>query len=477
MKGINFSLSADRQEEACGVFGVYAPGEDVGRVTYFGLYALQHRGQESAGIAVTGEDGILVIKDMGLVSQVFNENSLTSLQGESAIGHVRYSTTGSTFWENAQPLYDTNDRGPLALAHNGNLVNTEQLREWMTERGSVFSSTSDTEVIISMLRHSSAPTTLEAISEVFPRLKGAYSLVILTEEGIFGVRDPHGIRPLCIGKRGDAFFLASETAALDVVGAKYVREVKPGEAVMINEKGITSQHFVDSQREALCIFEFIYFARPDSILYDLVLYNARKRMGMWLAEEAPVEADIVIPVPDSGIPAAIGFAEHSGIPFGEGLIKNRYIGRTFIQPTQSIRQLGVRLKLNPLTSAIENKRLVVVDDSIVRGTTSRKIVEILREAGAAEIHMRVSSPPIKCPCFYGIDTANRTELIASRLEVPQIGEFLNADSIHYLSLDKLVLSCGGRRNRFCTACFEGDYMIDVPDDIKMSKFRLEGTRA
>jgi amidophosphoribosyltransferase len=477
VKGINFSLSADRQEEACGVFGVYAPGEDVGRVTYFGLYALQHRGQESAGIAVTGEDGILVIKDMGLVSQVFNENSLTSLQGESAIGHVRYSTTGSTFWENAQPLYDTNDRGPLALAHNGNLVNTEQLREWMTERGSVFSSTSDTEVIISMLRHSSAPTTLEAISEVFPRLKGAYSLVILTEEGIFGVRDPHGIRPLCIGKRGDAFFLASETAALDVVGAKYVREVKPGEAVMINEKGITSQHFVDSQREALCIFEFIYFARPDSILYDLVLYNARKRMGMWLAEEAPVEADIVIPVPDSGIPAAIGFAEHSGIPFGEGLIKNRYIGRTFIQPTQSIRQLGVRLKLNPLTSAIENKRLVVVDDSIVRGTTSRKIVEILREAGAAEIHMRVSSPPIKCPCFYGIDTANRTELIASRLEVPQIGEFLNADSIHYLSLDKLVLSCGGRRNRFCTACFEGDYMIDVPDDIKMSKFRLEGTRA
>jgi len=449
----------------------------VGRVTYFGLYALQHRGQESAGIAVTGEDGILVIKDMGLVSQVFNENSLSTLQGESAIGHVRYSTTGSTFWENAQPLYDTNTRGPLALAHNGNLVNTEQLREWMIERGTVFTSTSDTEVIISMLRHSSADTTLEAISEVFPRLKGAYSLVLLTEEGIFGVRDPHGIRPLCIGKRGDAFFLASETAALDVVGAKYVREVEPGEAVMINEKGLTSRCFTDTQREALCIFEFIYFARPDSILYDLVLYNARKRMGMWLAEEAPVEADIVIPVPDSGIPAAIGFAEHSGIPFGEGLIKNRYIGRTFIQPTQSIRQLGVRLKLNPLTSAIENKRLVVVDDSIVRGTTSRKIVELLREAGAAEIHMRVSSPPIKCPCFYGIDTANKSELIASRMEVPQIGEFLNADSIHYLSLDKLVLSCGGKRSRFCTACFEGDYMIDVPDDIRMSKFRLEGTRA
>jgi len=477
VKGINLSLSTDRQEEACGVFGVYAPGEDVGRVTYFGLYALQHRGQESAGIAVTGEDGILVIKDMGLVSQVFNENSLSTLQGESAIGHVRYSTTGSTFWENAQPLYDTNTRGPLALAHNGNLVNTEQLREWMIERGTVFTSTSDTEVIISMLRHSSADTTLEAISEVFPRLKGAYSLVLLTEEGIFGVRDPHGIRPLCIGKRGDAFFLASETAALDVVGAKYVREVEPGEAVMINEKGLTSRCFTDTQREALCIFEFIYFARPDSILYDLVLYNARKRMGMWLAEEAPVEADIVIPVPDSGIPAAIGFAEHSGIPFGEGLIKNRYIGRTFIQPTQSIRQLGVRLKLNPLTSAIENKRLVVVDDSIVRGTTSRKIVELLREAGAAEIHMRVSSPPIKCPCFYGIDTANKSELIASRMEVPQIGEFLNADSIHYLSLDKLVLSCGGKRSRFCTACFEGDYMIDVPDDIRMSKFRLEGTRA
>ena len=477
MKGINFSLSTDRQEEACGVFGVYAPGEDVGRVTYFGLYALQHRGQESAGIAVTAGNEILVIKDMGLVSQVFNENSFSSLQGDCAIGHVRYSTTGSSFWENAQPLYDTNSRGPLALAHNGNLVNTEQLREWMIERGSVFTSTSDTEVIIGMLRQSEAPTTLDAIEEMFPHLHGAYSLVLLTEEGMFGVRDPFGIRPLCVGRRGDAYFLASETAALDVVGATFIREVEPGETIMINGDGITSRRFADKDRAALCIFEFIYFARPDSLLYDRVLYEARKQMGMHLAEEAPVEADIVIPVPDSGVPAAIGFAEKSGIPFGEGLIKNRYIGRTFIQPTQSIRQLGVRLKLNPLASAIEGKRLVVVDDSIVRGTTSRKIMEMLRQAGAREVHVRVSSPPIRFPCFYGIDTADRNELIASRMEVPEIREYLAADSLHYLSLENLVSSCGAGKDRFCTACFDKSYMIQVPDDIKMSKFRLEGTRA
>ena len=473
----NPARSGDSPEEACGVFGVWAPGEEVARVTYFGLYALQHRGQESAGIAVTSGDGILVVKDMGLVSQVFDENSFQSLTGQAAIGHVRYSTTGSTYWENAQPMYDITSRGPHAFAHNGNLVNTEELRESLLEEGATFTSTTDTEVMSSLLGCSTAATTPEAVAEVFPRLKGAYSAVILTEEGLFGLRDPHGIRPLCLGERDGAIFIASETAALDVVGARFIREIEPGEIVQVNENGIKSRRFAEAARPSLCIFEFIYFARPDSSLYDRVLYGARKEMGMHLAEESPVEADMVIGVPDSGVPAAIGFAEQSGIPFGEGLIKNRYIGRTFIQPTQSIRQLGVRLKLNPLTSAIENKRLVVVDDSIVRGTTSRKIVELLREAGAAEIHMRVSSPPIKCPCFYGIDTANKSELIASRMEVPQIGEFLNADSIHYLSLDKLVLSCGGKRSRFCTACFEGDYMIDVPDDIRMSKFRLEGTRA
>lgn len=464
-------------KEACGIFGVYAPGEEVARVTYFGLYALQHRGQESAGIAVTSGDGILVLKEMGLVSQVFDEDSFSSLQGDAAIGHVRYSTTGSTYWENAQPLYDLNKRGPIAIAHNGNLVNTVELRDWLTEKGSTFTSTSDTEVISNLLNQSSASTTAEAVQEVFPLLRGAYSLVILTEEALYGIRSPYGIRPICIGKRNDAVFLASESAALDVVGAEFLRELEPGEMVVVNEKGIESRRFVSKSDPSLCIFEFIYFARPDTVLYDRVLYDARKEMGSHLAEEAPVDADIVIPVPDSGVPAAIGFAERSGIPFGEGLIKNRYIGRTFIQPSQSIRQLGVRLKLNPLTPVISGKRLVVVDDSIVRGTTSRKIVEILKEAGAAEVHMRISSPPIRYPCFYGIDTATRAELIASRMGVEEIRGYLGADSLHYLTMEKLVESCASPKDMFCTACFDGNYPIEVPDELKMSKFRLEGSRA
>ena len=467
----------DSPEEACGVFGVYAPGEEVGRETYFGLYALQHRGQESAGSAVTSGDGILVVKDMGLVSQVFDEKSFVSLQGDYAIGHVRYSTTGSTLWENAQPMYELTRRGPIAIAHNGNLVNTVQLRESLAQEGVTFTSTTDTEVIGALLNSSTAETTVGAIEDVFPRMRGAYSLAILTEEGLFGVRDPSGIRPLCIGTRDGGTFMASESAALDVVGAKLLREIEPGEIVHINEDGVSSQRFVPSARPALCIFEFIYFARPDSLLYDRVLYDARKEMGMHLAEEAPVDADIVIPVPDSGVPAAIGFAEKSGIPFGEGLIKNRYIGRTFIQPSQSIRQLGVRLKLNPLTPVIAGKRLVVVDDSIVRGTTSRKIVEILKQAGAREVHMRVSSPQIKYPCFYGIDTADRNELIASRLDVEEVRDFLGADSLHHLSMDNLVKSCCASKDRFCTACFEGQYPIEVPEDLKLSKYRLEKSPA
>jgi amidophosphoribosyltransferase len=465
-------IPPDSPEEACGVFGVYAPGEEVGRVTYFGLYALQHRGQESAGIAVTSGDGIVVLKEMGLVSQVFNENSLSCLEGDYAVGHVRYSTTGSTYWENAQPLYEVTPRGPIALAHNGNLVNTEELREWVAGLGFRFTSTTDTEVIASLLSRSDAPTTADAIAEMFPLMKGAYSVVILTEEGLFGVRDPHGFRPLCLGERDGATFLASETAALDVVGARLIREVEPGEIVHVDAGGIHSRRFAEAS-PSLCIFEFIYFARPDSLLYDRVLYDARKEMGMHLAEEAAVEADIVIPIPDSGIPAAIGFAEHSGIPFGEGLIKNRYIGRTFIQPSQSIRQLGVRLKLNPLTAVISGKRLVVVDDSIVRGTTSQKIVELLKQAGAAEVHMRISSPPIRCPCFYGIDTADRSELIASKMSVEEVRDFLGADTLHYLSIENLVRSCRSPKDEFCTACFDGDYPIEVTDQLRMSKFRLE----
>lgn len=465
-------IRRDSPEEACGVFGVYAPGEEVARATFFGLYALQHRGQESAGIAVTSGDGIFVIKDMGLVSQVFNENSFSSLQGDYAIGHVRYSTTGSTHWENAQPFYEVTPRGPVALAHNGNLVNTEELREWVAGLGFRFTSTTDTEVIASLLSRSDAPTTADAIAEMFPMMRGAYSVIILTEEGLFGVRDPHGIRPLCIGKLNEDWYLASETAALDVVGAKFLREVEPGELVHIDAGGLHPRRFAEAS-PSLCIFEFIYFARPDSVLYDRLLYDARKEMGMHLADEAPVEADIVIPIPDSGVPAAIGFAERSGIPFGEGLIKNRYIGRTFIQPSQAIRQLGVRLKLNPLTSVISGKRLVVVDDSIVRGTTSQKIVEMLKQAGAAEIHVRITSPPIRCPCFYGIDTANRDELIASRMSVDETRDFLGADSLHHLSMDNLVKSCQSPKDRFCTACFDDEYPISVSDEMLMSKFRLE----
>lgn len=463
----------DSQREACGVFGVWAPGGDVARETYFGLYALQHRGQESAGIAVTGGNGIIVVKDMGLVSQVFDENTFMSLSGHAAIGHVRYSTTGSTHWENAQPMYDSTTRGPHAFAHNGNLVNTEEMRHSLQDLGMTFTSTSDTEVMSSILGCSGAGTTPEAVAEVFPRLKGAYSAVILTEDGLFGLRDPHGIRPLCLGARDGEVFIASETAALDVVGAKFIREIEPGEIVQIDECGVKSERFVEAARPALCIFEFIYFARPDSVLYDRLLYHARMEMGRHLAEEAPVDADIVIPVPDSGTPAAVGYAERSQIPFGEGLIKNRYIGRTFIQPSQTMRQLGVRLKLNPLTPVIDGKRVIVVDDSIVRGTTSRKIIELLRDAGAAEVHMRVSSPRIRYPCFYGIDTAVREELIAARLSPGDVRDFLGADSLHHLSMDNLLKSCGRGKDSFCTACFDCDYMIDVPENQKISKFALE----
>ncbi len=467
-------------KEECGVFGVSAAEEDVGRVTYFGLYALQHRGQESAGIAVTSGEGIIVVKDMGLVSQVFSENSFENLTGEMAIGHVRYSTTGSTHWENAQPTYNMSKFGPISIAHNGNLVNTDELVEWLTSRNVKLTgldprvkTSTDSAIIGALLSSSNAGSIEEAIEEMFPRLRGAYSLVILSEKSLYGVKDPYGIRPLCIGTRNGDYFISSESAALEVVGAKFMREIKPGEFVCINKDGVSSKMFTQPGKPSLCIFEFIYFARPDSVLYERLLYYARKEMGAHLAEEAPVDADIVIPVPDSGVPAAIGFAERSGIPFGEGLIKNRYIGRTFIQPTQSIRQLGVKLKLNPLRGVISGKRLVVVDDSIVRGTTSKQIVSILKEAGASEVHMRISSPPIRYPCFYGIDTAVRSELIASRLDVEEIRKFLGADSLYYLSMENLVKSCGSPKEMFCTACFDGSYPIDVPSDLKLSKFRLE----
>jgi amidophosphoribosyltransferase len=461
------------KREACGVFGIYTREGDVAKLTYFALYALQHRGQESAGIAVSDGSGIMLMKDMGLVSQVFSEGDLNSLTGHMAVGHVRYSTTGSPFWENAQPIEVPWRRGSLVVAHNGNLVNTEELRSGLEEKGYRFRSTSDTEVIALLLAASGASDIEEAVLEVAPELKGAYSLAIMTEDRLIGLRDPYGIRPLCVGSFRDGFALSSESCGLDIIGASYMREIEPGEMAVIDSEGLRFRRAVERRKPSLCIFEFIYFARPDSVLYGTNLYHARKNMGMALAQEAPVEADIVMPVPDTGIPAAIGFSQASGIPFGEGLIKNRYVGRTFIQPTQDIRRLGIRLKLNPLVPDIAGKRLVVVDDSIVRGNTTREIIQMLKDAGASQIHLRISSPPDKFPCYYGIDTALRSELIASSKSVEQIREFLGVDSLHYLSFENLVRSTGREREEFCLACFDGRYPIEMPGGLELSKYRLE----
>jgi amidophosphoribosyltransferase len=461
------------KHEACGVFGIYTREADVAKLTYYALYALQHRGQESAGIAVSDGREIMLMKDMGLVSQVFSERDLQSLKGHLAVGHVRYSTTGSPFWENSQPIQVPWRQGSLIVAHNGNLINTEALRREMLERGYRFRTTSDTEVIAVMLSASSAPTIEEAIREVAPRLVGAYALAVMTEDRVIGVRDPNGVRPLCVGSFNDGFAISSESCGLDLIGAEYLREIGPGQMAVISEEGLRYEQVVEERKPSLCIFEFIYFSRPDSLLYGTNLYHVRKHMGMYLADEAPVEADIVMPIPDTGIPAAIGYSQASGIPFGEGLIKNRYIGRTFIQPTQDIRRMGIRLKLNPLIRDIKGKRLVVVDDSIVRGNTTREIIQMLKSAGAREIHLRISSPPDKYPCFYGIDTAIRAELIASSKSVSQIEDFLGVDSLHYLGFENLVRSTGRKRDEFCLACFDGDYPIPVPEDVGLSKYRLE----
>ncbi|MBC7253428.1 MAG: amidophosphoribosyltransferase [Actinobacteria bacterium] len=457
----------------CGVFGICTREDDVAKLTYYALYALQHRGQESAGIAVSDGRETMMLKDMGMVSQVFSERDLQNLRGHMAIGHVRYSTTGSSFWENSQPIHVAGRRGSVYVAHNGNLVNTDQLREELREQGVRFRTTSDTEVIALLLARHPAEDIVEAVREVMPRLRGAYSLAILTETKLIGLRDPHGIRPLCVGRYRDGFAVSSESCGLDIIGAEYLREIEPGEMAVIDQSGLRFERFAEVVRPALCIFEFIYFARPDSVMYDIYLYHARKHMGMSLADEAPVEADVVIPIPDTGVPAAIGFSQASGIPFGEGLIKNRYVGRTFIQPTQAIRRLGVRLKLNPLVRDIRGKRLVVVDDSIVRGNTTKEIIRMLRDAGAREVHMRISSPPDKNPCFYGIDTATRQELIASSRSVEEIRRFIGADTLHYLSMENLVRATGRPKEEFCTACFDGEYPIPVPDEMRMAKCRLE----
>ncbi|MEM8780914.1 MAG: amidophosphoribosyltransferase [Cyanobacteria bacterium P01_G01_bin.49] len=474
----NYNYPLDKPEEACGVFGIYAPERQVAKLTYFGLYALQHRGQESAGIATIDGDTLHLHKDMGLVSQVFKEEILQTLIGTLAVGHTRYSTTGSSHKANAQPAISQTRLGNLALAHNGNLVNTLELRQTLEKRGCNFNTSTDSEMIAVAIAQevNQGKDWLEAAISAFQLCSGAYSLAIGTPNGLMGVRDPYGIRPLVIGVlEGDPvrYVLASETCALDIIGADYLRDVEPGELVWITEEGLASFHWAVQPKRKLCIFEMIYFARPDSWMHDETLYSYRVRLGHQLARESCVKADLVMGVPDSGIPAAIGFSQVSGIPYGEGLIKNRYVGRTFIQPTQHMRESGIKMKLNPLKDVLNGKRIIMVDDSVVRGTTSRKIVKALRDAGAKEVHMRISSPPVTHPCFYGIDTDNQSQLIAATKSVQDICQQLEVDSLAYLSWKGMLEVTGEDPNSFCSACFTGDYPIDIPDNIKSSKLILE----
>ncbi|MGC9318714.1 MAG: amidophosphoribosyltransferase [Armatimonadota bacterium] len=462
--------------DACGVCGIQAPGtDDISRLCYFGLFALQHRGQESAGIAAGADGEIDVHTGMGLATEVFDDEDLSRLQGDVGLGHVRYSTMGSNVIENAQPFVAEHRSGPFALAHNGNIVNARALRDELEAGGAVFQASSDTEVITQLIARSSHKRLEDAIAEAMHRMQGAYSLGIITPDRLIAVRDPQGVRPLCVGQlNGEHWVVASETCALHPIGADYVREVEPGEIISFAGGEMHPIQVVEPERKACCIFEFIYFARPDSHIYGRSIYQSRVRMGHMLARQAPVEADMVMGVPETGIPHAVGFAEVSGIPFGEGFIKNRYIHRTFIKPSQRMRSLGVRMKLTPLREAIAGKRLVVVDDSIVRGTTTGPEIGLLREAGAREIHLRISCPPIKYPCFYGIDTsAGRSELIAARLSKEKIREHVGADSLEFLNLRNLVKAVGLPKTNFCTACFDNKYPIPVPEDLQATKFDLE----
>jgi amidophosphoribosyltransferase len=467
-------------QDACGVFGVWAPGEEVAKLTYFGLYALQHRGQESAGIAVSNGRQILVYKDMGLVSQVFDEATLESLKGEIAIGHARYSTTGSSVWHNAQPTFRPTAAGSVALGHNGNLTNTAELADLLAARDAEAgrgaakgeTATSDTAVMASLLASYPDRSVEEAALEVLPQLRGAFSLVFMDEGTLYAARDPQGIRPLVLGRLERGWVVASETAALDIVGASFIREIQPGEFVAIDENGLRTERFAKAEPKG-CIFEYVYLARPDTTIADQRVFSVRAEIGRRLAREFPVEADLVIPVPESGTPAAIGYAEESGIPFGHGLVKNSYVGRTFIQPSQTLRQLGIRLKLNPLRDVIAGKRLVVVDDSIVRGNTQRALVRMLREFGAAEVHVRISSPPVKWPCFYGIDFASRAELIANGISVDEICRSIGADSLAYVTLDQLVEATNIPKDNLCRACFDGIYPVALPEDDVIGKHLLE----
>ena len=480
---LNLDISVTGSDKApqdqCGVFGVWAPGEEVAKLTFFGLYSLQHRGQESAGIATSNGKKILVYKDMGLVSQVFSESSLESLVGHIAIGHNRYSTTGASHWRNAQPTLGRTSVGTLALAHNGNLTNTADLLEMLKERYPdqgeneiTGGNTTDTAVLTALLA-GNVDVSLEATAlELLPKVKGAFCLVFMDENTLYAARDPQGVRPLVLGRLERGWVVASESAALDIVGASFVREVEPGELIAIDENGLRSSRFGEVKR-AGCVFEYVYLARPDTSINGKNVYDARIAMGRTLAREYPVEADLVIPTPESGTPAAIGYAQESGIPFGHGLVKNAYVGRTFIQPSQTIRQRGIRLKLNPLKEVINGKRIIVVDDSIVRGNTQRALVQMLREAGALEIHVRISSPPIMWPCFYGVDFATRAELIANGIGVEDVRSSIGADSLGYLTKDGMVAATGQQEKELCTACFTGKYPIDLPVVEKLGKNLLE----
>jgi amidophosphoribosyltransferase len=490
-------------QDSCGVFGVWTSSgagdeTEAAKLTYFGLYALQHRGQESAGIAVSNGSQILVYKDMGLVAQVFDEGHLNSLRGHLAIGHTRYSTTGSSVWENAQPTFRSTAAGSVALGHNGNLTNTRDLlelvekrvaesgqlpydeaaptrdeaRRWRESSHVALHSTTDTEIVTALLASYPDRSLEQAAVEVLPQLRGAFSLVFMDDETLYAARDPHGIRPLVLGRLDRGWVVASETAALDIVGASLVREIEPGELVAIDEHGLRTQHFAPAEPKG-CLFEYVYLARPDTRIAGRSVHATRVAVGRRLAEEAPADADLVIPVPESGTPAAVGYSQGSGIPYGLGLVKNSYVGRTFIQPSQTIRQLGIRLKLNPLREVITGQRLVVVDDTIVRGNTQRALVRMLREAGAAEVHVRISAPPVKWPCFYGIDFASPGELIANGLSVDEVCASIGADSLGYISLEGLVAATELPADNLCRACFDGVYPVELPDQELLGKHLLE----
>ncbi|WP_425402243.1 amidophosphoribosyltransferase [Gordonia shandongensis] len=470
--------------EECGVFGVWAPGEDVAKLTYYGLYALQHRGQEAAGIAVGDGAQVLVFKDLGLVSQVFDEQTLASMSGHVAVGHCRYSTTGSTTWENSQPIFRNTVTGSgVALGHNGNLVNTAELASRARELGiygaaQANAATSDSDVLGALLAHGAADSTLEeSAMDLLPNVRGAFCLTFQDEHTLYAARDPNGVRPLSLGRLDRGWVVASETAALDIVGASFVRDIEPGELLAIDADGVRSRRFAEPTPKG-CVFEYVYLARPDSVINGRSVHSSRVEIGRQLAREQPADGELVIPVPESGTPAAVGYAQESGIPYGQGLMKNAYVGRTFIQPSQTIRQLGIRLKLNPLREVIRGKKLVVVDDSIVRGNTQRALIRMLREAGAAEVHVRIASPPVRWPCFYGIDFASPAELIANGSDsteamVEGVRHAIDADSLGYITIDGMIDSTEQERSTLCAACFDGRYPIPLPEETTMGKAVLE----